>query len=55
MVDVGGAEVTPPRVFEDAERLPTSLACLKVLKAGRSMSKVQIENRRCWQQGLNNT
>ena len=40
MVDAGGAEETP-RVFEDAGRLPTSLAGFKVLKAGRNMFKVQ--------------
>ena len=41
MVDVGRAEVTPPRVFEDTKRLPTSLVDFKFLKAGRNMFKVQ--------------
>ena len=42
IVDVGRAEETPLRVFEDTERLPMSLAGFKVLiKAGRNMFGVQ--------------
>jgi len=40
MVDVGRAEETR-REFENAGRLPTSLAGFKLLKAGRNMSRVQ--------------
>ena len=40
MVDVGRAEETL-RAFEDAGRLPTSLAGFKVLKAGRNMFNIQ--------------
>ena len=41
IVDVGRAEGIPRWVFEDAGRLPTSLAGFRVLKAGRNMFKVQ--------------
>ena len=41
MVDVGRVEEKLPRVFEDTNRLPTSLTGFQVLKAGRNMFKAQ--------------